>query len=168
VRRTDRDRCENVRQWPEAFDCGHCREGGDRIRHFVETGEWRPWPKKKKSKGGKAKEAKYRGLMPLMAELRDIDNQTFEQIARDHNVGVSTVRRAYDATHPEQVDAALAAGRPIQRGSYLDIGGKNRQLIREMLLKKAKTGEIRKKIGCSVSTVALVRKQMRDDHSLPD
>lgn len=73
------------------------------------------WKTKGKPKGTNSKKQRYLEISGEVARRHDIERQTFAAIARELRVSVQTVRLAYDAEHPELVEAARQAGETPKR-----------------------------------------------------
>lgn len=82
---------------------------------FALTGVRPQWKAKGKPKGTNSKKQRYLEISSEVARLHDVERQTFAAIARKLKVSEQTVRRAYDAEHPELVEAARQAGETPKR-----------------------------------------------------
>lgn len=124
------------------------------ILHFAETGERPKWPtKQKRSPTDRNVTENYESICPEVVKRRS-QGESFAQIAVELRVCESTVRRAWDHAHQEQLKDAATNGTPLNRGRYRHIPEAK---IREVqsLLKEGKLTirEIVSRTGLSQSTV---------------
>ena len=146
------------------------------ILHFADTGE-RPQkkPKKDPSKAPqpRAPQGSYKQIAPLVAKMRDEKQMAFEHIQPElkklgWDVGMPTIRRAYDFAHREEFREAVAQGRKPNRGRRSGIGHEKQEQVQQLLIEgKLGIKEIAKLVGCGVMTVRRIQKRMKSEASNP-
>jgi DNA invertase Pin-like site-specific DNA recombinase len=146
------------------------------ILHFADTGE-RPKtkPKKDSSKPSRprAPQGSYKLVAPLVAQMRDEKEMEFEEIKPElkklgWDVGMPTIRRAYDFSHREEFLEAVAQGRKPNRGRRSGIGYEKQEQIKQLLLEdRLEVKQIANHVGCGVSTVRRTQKRMKAQASNP-
>jgi hypothetical protein len=107
----------------------------------------------------------YLEIRENVARLRDTKKMTFPEIQgwflkhRSMSVSEPTLRRAYDAAHPERVDEALENGTCVFRGKTVRYDAATHAEIRRRLAKGEPAAKIAEAIGCGVVTVYRVKKR---------
>jgi DNA invertase Pin-like site-specific DNA recombinase len=130
------------------------------ILHFADTGQRPKWRAGKRNGKGQ-KPDKYKGISAEVARLRDKEKMPFTQIAIKLGVGVSTVRRAYDFAHADDVLEAAQQGEKPSRGKYSHLGEAKCRKIRKLLGKGMKPDAIAAKVHCGPSSVVRIKQQMQ-------
>jgi DNA invertase Pin-like site-specific DNA recombinase len=144
------------------------------ILQFAETGKRPTWkrPNKAKSKrskraSGARQEPKYRRYADLVDKLRTEEKMPFEHMPKyifekfGENVDISTVKRAYDFAHPDDLRTAAERGEAPDRGPHVHIREEKHRQIRELLRAKATCDEIARQLGCSARTVHREKRKMK-------
>ncbi len=144
------------------------------ILHFADTGE-RPQkkPKKDSSKApqSRAPRDSYKQIASLVAQMRDEKQMAFEDIKPEllklgWDIGMPTIRRAYDFAHREEFREAVAQGRKPNRGRRSGIGHEKQEQVKQLLLEgKLGIKEIAKLVGCAVTTIRRIQKRMKSESS---
>jgi len=138
---------------------GKCWQYVKDVLHFADTGERPKWKKGKKTGKG-AKPDKYTKIAREVAYLRDKKKMSFKRIAAKLGVAGSTVRRAYDHAHREDIRAAVERGDTPRRGRYSHLGEDKYRKIREMLREGKTPAEVAVTVRCSAGTVSRERRRM--------
>ena len=142
------------------------------ILDFAETGTRPKWRAGKRT--GKGIRIDYKKISPDVVRLRDKEQMSFLRIRtwllkeKGISVSRSTVCRAYDLGHPDEIKEAAESGKTPQRGRYSHLGPEKYQQIRELIRAGRKTKEIAAQVGCGESTVRRVRRKMSDDKKARD
>ena len=131
------------------------------ILKFADTGQRPNWGPGKKSGKGNANQLTYKDIASDVVHMRDEKKMSFERIAAIKGVGAATVRRAYDYGRPEAVREAAEQGTVPCRGRYSHLGEELFQEIRKMLRAGTKPKDVAATLGCGVSTVYRVRREMQ-------
>jgi len=143
---------------------GLCWDQTKKILHFAETGERPKWHTKKKRSptARNFSTEKYVSMCPEVVKRR-ASGESFAKIALELRVCESTVRRAWDHAHQDQLKDAVTSGTTPDRGIYRHIADSK---IREaqLWLKKGKLTirEISSRTGLSQSTVRREKCRMTD------
>jgi hypothetical protein len=130
--------------WPQANEC----------LTFALTGVRPSWKAKGELKGTNSKKQRYLEISGEVARRCDLESQTFAAIARELKVAEQTVRRAYDAAHPELVAAAQRAGQTPDRPRNPNIPKAVLDSVDEMI--KAGVRDVKlivAETGCGEGTV---------------
>lgn len=102
---------------------------------------------------------KYVTLAPEVARLHDEQHVPFAQIAARLGVSEPTARAAYDHFHRDEIRAAVLAGRPVDRGQFVQVS----EDIRREILKRLNEGDsvefVAHSLGCPVGTVHSIDSQ---------
>ncbi len=111
-------------------------------------------------KGG-AGHPKYIAIREEVLRRHGVEKEPFHRIARDLGVSDDTVRRSWDSTHREEVQAAVTEGRSPNRGRYRHLAAGKIKRMREMIIMADGTSrEIAVAVGVSTNTVQRERKRM--------
>ncbi len=146
------------------------------ILHFADTGE-RPQkkPKKDPSKAlrPRAPRDSYKQIASLVAQMRDEKQMAFEHIQPEllklgWDIGMPTIRRAYDFAHREEFREAVAQGRKPNRGRRSGIGYEKQEQVKHLLTEDILgVQQIANHVGCGVMTVRRIQKRMKSEASNP-
>ena len=117
--------------------------------------------KKRRSSTGSEKRTTFHDIADDVAIRRDKNGESFDAISRELGVSSAMVRRAYDAAHPELMEAAAATGEPPRRAKNSRLGQAKKDQISEMIGMGARTCDIVAAVGCSRTTVARMRQRLR-------
>jgi hypothetical protein len=139
-----------------------------RIIDFADTGQRPKWKAGKRTGKGPGKPGRYKEIASQVAALRDREKLSFPRIAAQLGISKETTRRAYGHANIESVREAAEHGKAVRRGSYSHLGGEKMELIRTLLRERRDSAEIAATVGCSISTVCRVRRQMRDADGTED
>jgi DNA invertase Pin-like site-specific DNA recombinase len=107
----------------------------------------------------------YVAIREDVVRLRDDKKLTFPEIQRwflkhrSMKVSEPTLRRAYDAAHPERVEEALKNGACVFRGKTVRYDAPTHAEIRRRLAKGETAAKIAETVGCGVMTVYRVKKR---------
>ncbi len=131
---------------------------------FARTGKRpgkKPTGKKTRKRSGPPK---YIAIREEVLRRHGVEKEPFHRIARDLGVSEDTVRRSWDSTHREEVQAAVSEGRSPNRGRYRHLAADKIKRMREMILMADGTSrEIAVAVGVSTNTVQRERKRMLTD-----
>jgi DNA invertase Pin-like site-specific DNA recombinase len=139
---------------------GICWKQAEEILHFANTGE-RPKSGSRK-RTGDGQVMKYIEIAQQVAELKD-QKLSFAKIAERLNVGLQTVKRAYDHARPEAVCQAAANSTTVNRGRYSHLSADIFASIRQKISEGGSDYQIAAAVGASRSTVRRVRKELEAD-----
>jgi DNA invertase Pin-like site-specific DNA recombinase len=120
---------------------------------FAETGERPNWGPKRKPKGTGGKATRYKEIAPEVVRMVDEEAMKFPDVADKLNVGVRTVRRAYDFLKPDAVRAAVTNGTRTKRRKPTRLSHEVFHKIQELAGTGISDEEIAKKAGCHKNTV---------------
>ena len=129
------------------------------ILQFVDTGQRPTWGSGKGIGTSRDNTEKYKKIAPQVVEMR-AKKISFAKIAKELGIGDGTVRRAYDYGRPDAVREAAEQGETPCRGRYSHLSAEIFQNIRNLLGEGRKVKDIAQQLGCGVSTVYRVRRDM--------
>ncbi len=146
------------------------------ILHFADTGE-RPKKKPKKDSSmasrPRAPRDSYKQIAPMVAQMRDEKELAFEDIQPElkklgWDIGMPTIRRAYDFAHRDEFREAVAQGRKPNRGRRSGIGHEKQEQVKQLLLEdRLGLKQIANHVGCGVMTVRRIQQRMKSESSNP-
>jgi len=101
----------------------------------------------------------YKDIADQVLQLRDVEHQSFAQIANHFNVSRGLVKRAYDFAHRQAAEAGVEVAPPLQRAAQLskDV----HDVIRALADSELTTAEIARRANCSHQTATRCRKKFR-------
>lgn len=143
---------------------GLCWDQANTILHFAETGERPKWPTKQKRSPTDRNftREKYESLCPEVVKRR-ASGESFAKIAVELRVCESTVRRAWDHAHQDQLKGAAMSGTTPDRGRYRHISDTTICEVQSLLKEgKLTIREIARTTGLSQSTVRRHKHRMTD------
>ena len=112
---------------------------------YADTGQRPKWRARPRTGKG-PKPTRFKGISDEVARLRDKEKMPFTKIAAKLGVGLSTVRRAYDYAHRDDLLDAAQRGETPSRGTVLALGRSKCQKIRTLLGKGMKMDKIAAKV----------------------
>ncbi|MDB5344993.1 MAG: hypothetical protein JWP89_3370 [Schlesneria sp.] len=144
---------------------GLCWDQAKMVLHFAETGERPKWPKKQKKIATTRQQVNREKYKSICAEVkhRRAKQETFTKIAQELNACESTVRRAWDHVHLNQVKDAVAIGATPDRGKSPKIPEAKICELHDLLKgDKLSVREMVSRTGLSQSTVRREKQRIKD------
>jgi hypothetical protein len=129
---------------------------------FARTGR-RPVTKPSGKRGNRSGPPKFIAHAHEVVRLHDKEQLTFESIAKRLKISKGTVTRACDHVRPEAVRAAAESVPRPQRARFSRLGPSAYERVRDGLMAGSHPQDIAAEVGCGVSTVYRIRKEMRRD-----
>lgn len=84
------------------------------------------------------------------------------------DIGMPTIRRAYDFAHREEFREAVEQGRKPNRGRWCGIGHEKQEQVQQLLIEgRLGIKEIANLVGCAVTTIRRIQKRMKSESSNP-
>lgn len=131
------------------------------ILEFADTGKRPNWGSCKRRGTGRGNPTKYLAIGPDVVRMREQEKMSFVKIGEKLGVSDVTAKRAYDNARPEAVQEAVAQGKEPWRGRYSHLNMEVFAEIRKSLREGQRPKEIAKRVGCGISTVYRVRREMQ-------
>jgi hypothetical protein len=141
---------------------GICWKQAQEILHFANTGE--PPKSVSRKRTGRGQVKTYIEIAQQVADLKD-QKVSFAQIAERLNVGLHTVKRAYDHARPESVREAAENSTTVNRGRYSHLPADIFAAIRQKISEGESDYQIAEAVGASRSTVRRFRKELEADEA---
>ena len=145
---------------------GMCWEYAKEILEFAKTGvrpKWKSGKRTGKRTGKTGQTADYLRHSGEVARLRDDEKWSFARISKQLGIAKSTVRRAYDYAHRDDVADAVQNGNAPSRGRYNHLGEEVYREIRRRLRKGEEPKAIADQVGCGASTVYRERRKLQSE-----
>lgn len=134
------------------------------ILEFAKTGKRPKWKAGRRT--GNGVRADYERIAPIVVELRDSEKLPWSKIqtrlanVNGVQVSITTIRRAYDYFHQDEVLQAANRGLKPDRGRSRQISNDSLVCVHTWLRIGVPIGEVAERAGCSISTVRREKKAL--------